>query len=70
MSTTIALFVRILFVLYGYLEAVKANPNYNPPNGHNNGGDWYGVNRAVDDPRGDTLDPNIRVARRRLYRSY
>ncbi len=25
---------------------------------------WYGS--AVDDPRGDTLDPNIRVARRRF----
>ncbi len=52
------------FVVYGYLEAVRVNPNYvNAGLPHNNAGDWYGL--AVDDPRGATA-PNIRVARRRF----
>jgi hypothetical protein len=52
------------FIVYGYLEAVKANPNYvSGANTHNNGTDWYGP--AVDDARGNTTAQNIRVARRR-----
>ncbi len=47
------------FAVYGYLEAVKANP----VSGHNNGSNWYGT--ASDDPHAASNIPNIRLARRR-----
>jgi len=49
------------FVLYGYLEAVRANPSYTLV--HNNASDWYGL--VTDDPHNTTI-PNLRVAKRRF----
>ncbi len=54
------------FIVYGYLEAVKANLNFQVAGistPHNNGTDWYGP--VSDDPHNVTA-PNIRVARRRF----
>ncbi len=49
------------FIVYGYLEAIKANPNLATT--HNNGSQWYGT--TTDDPRNITFD-NIRLAKRRF----
>jgi hypothetical protein len=51
------------FVVYGYIEAVRVNPQYSGT--HDNGASWYGP--ATDNVRDANITtyPNLRVARRR-----
>lgn len=48
------------FLVYGYMEAIKAHPKYTT---HNNGTDWYLA--ATDLPTENIGTPNLRVANRR-----
>jgi hypothetical protein len=51
------------FVVYGYMEAVRANPAYT--GAFNNASDWYG--NVTDDPRDTSIGsyPLLRIAQRR-----
>jgi len=51
------------FAVYGYLEAIRANPTAVPP--HDNNFDWYNVDSTTDDPHDGTGKKNIRIASRR-----
>jgi hypothetical protein len=51
------------FIVYGYMEAVRANPAYTGT--FNNASDWYG--NVTDDPRDTSIGsiPLLRIAQRR-----
>jgi hypothetical protein len=54
------------FVVYGYIEALKVNPNYT--SNHDNGASWYGAvtDSAISTASNDTTNiPNLRVGRER-----
>ncbi|MCL2645999.1 MAG: hypothetical protein FWD61_03215 [Phycisphaerales bacterium] len=51
------------FVVYGYLEAIKANPRYTGT--HNNSNNWYNTTTGTTDDPNNITCANLRLARLR-----